>query len=371
MVTNSLLTDAEQRTYDAHKTDGLSFAEIARRNGVNESTIRRRFHRAEQKLETDVDPAVKEAMGAFDLKTVPSQIWFKNKEFSVQMRPDVGEEESFQDRLAKLFENLPAAMPIQPPQSTNDELMAVYPLFDVHLGLRAHEVISGANWDLDIAKREILASMSEVIGKTPAARRAVIINGGDFTHQTDDTNMTRRSGNILDVSARNSVTVEAALKVICTLIEMALSKHELIEYYSVPGNHDPQNWETIQFALRERYRDNPRVRIDVRWDEFSVVEHGEVALFIHHGDKRTPKDMAMSVAAKFADVWGRTSYRMLLTGHLHHISQDEFPGIIWQQLSSPAARDHHASSNGYISYRILNSFVFDKRSKRFGFDALI
>lgn len=364
------LTPNQKEVLDLHNS-GLSVAEIARRIGRDESSVRERLSRAKKNIEADVDPAVQSAMDEMGISTIPKSIWFKSDKYSIQVRPEAEQESSFMDRLGVAFGGLPSAMVIPKPKKTIPDLMAVYPIFDLHIGLRAHQEVSGKNVDLESAKAEILATMSEVMARTPDARRGVIINGGDFTHQTDDRNMTRRSGHILDVAGRNAPTVGVALDVICTLIEMALRKHEVVEYYSVPGNHDPQNWETLQFALRERYRGNKRVKIDVRWDEFSVVEHGEVALFIHHGDKRTPKDISMFCAASFKEVWGRTSYRMLLTGHLHHLKEDEFPGIVWRQLSSGSARDHHAASHGYLSHRIITSMVFDMRSKKFDYSAVI
>lgn len=365
-----LLTPGQLEVWKLHE-QGLSVRAIARQLERNESSIRERLASARRKMETDTDPAIAEAMKDLGIATVPRQIWFKTDKYSIQVRPDAAAEEDFAARLAGLFSGLPAAMPVPAPKATLGDMMAVYPLFDLHLGLRAHAAVSGTEVDLTSAKKEILEVMAEVMERTPNAGRGIIINGGDFTHQTDDRNMTRRSGHILDVAARNAQTVDAAIEVLCTLIEGALRKHEVVEYYSVPGNHDPQNWETIQLVLRERYRDNPRVKIDVRWNEFSVIEHGAVALFIHHGDKRTPKDISMFCAAQFAETWGRTSYRMLLTGHLHHLKEDEFPGIIWRQLSAGSARDHHAASHGYLSHRILTSMVFDRRSKKFDYSALI
>jgi predicted phosphodiesterase len=362
------LTAKEKEVFDLQEKN-MSIADIARKLNRDESSIRERLKRAKKKM--NMDPAVKEAMSEMGISTVPKTVWFKNDKYSIQVYPEDIGKTTLAETLEDTLSNLPSAMVIPKPKRTIEDLMAVYPLFDLHIGLRAHEEVSGTNVDLDSAKKAIIEAMAEVIDRTPNARRGVIINGGDFTHQTDDSNMTRRSGHILDVSARNAQTVEAALEVICTLIEMALRKHQIVEYYSVPGNHDPQNWETLQFALRERYRKNSRVIINVRWDEFSIIEHGQVALFIHHGDKRKPKDIAMFCAAAFKEVWGRTNYRMLLTGHLHHMREDEMPGIIWKQLSAATARDHYAASHGYFSYRIINSMVFDLRSKKYEYSAMM
>lgn len=365
------LTPTQQEVWDLHSS-GVSVAEIARRLGRDESSIRERLARAKAKItpEQSVDPAVAEAMAEMGITTLPKTVWFKNDKLSIKVDPLAAANDPLV-RLRETFEDLPAAMPIPAPRQTQADLMAVYPIFDLHLGMRAHAEISGKEVDLASAKDEILEAIVEVFDKTPAARRGVIINGGDFTHATDDRNMTRRSSNILDVAGRNSMVVDAAIEVLATIIELALMKHETVEYYSVPGNHDPQNWETLQFALRERYRDNPRVKIDVRWDEFSIIRHGQVSLFIHHGDKRKPGDLAAFLAAAFKREWADADYRMLLTGHLHHLKVQELAGIIHMQIGASGARDHHASSHAYLSHRVLTSMLFTEKGRKFIHEALI
>lgn len=355
------MTEAQAEAWNL-KQEGLTQQEIADKLGISRRTVRDRLERASKHAE--VDPAVQMAMDHFGAEMVPSDLWIKNDKYSMKLRPKQVDEVDFLTRVTEAFQDLPAAMEIKRTTPVVDpETMVVYPLFDAHLGLRAHEAISGEEMDLKLGAERITGAMTSVMKGSPDAYKAVIINGGDFTHQTDDKNQTRKSGHILDVDGRNVITALEALEVISTCIEMALTKHEIVEYYSVPGNHDPQNWETILIGLRERYRTNSRVKIDFRLDEFSVVEHGEVAIFIHHGDKRTPKDLAMFCAAKFPEIWGRTRYRIVMTGHLHHIKVDEFPGIIWMQMPALTVADHYAATGGYLSHSSMMALAFDRVSE--------
>jgi len=352
---------AQQEAVWSRREKGMSQREIAEELNISRRTVR--GHLAAVKT----DPAIAEAMAAFGLEIQPNQVWFKNPQFSVQAKIKPQGEADFLTRVTEAFENIPQAPDIQRRFPIDTEMMVVYPLFDVHLGMRAHAGVSGEETDLKTGAQRVLEGLSYIMGGSPNSYRAVIINGGDFTHQTDDMNKTRRSGHGLDVDGRNVMTVLEAIEVISAGIEMALTKHEVVDYYSVPGNHDPQNWETILIGLRERYRNHPRVTIYFNFDfanssEFSVVEHGEVALFIHHGDKRTPKDLAMFCAAEFPDVWGRTRYRLLITGHLHHLKVDEFPGITWMQMPALTVRDQHASG-GYRSHSLIMAMGFDRRSE--------
>jgi predicted phosphodiesterase len=353
---------AKQRAVYTARLEGITWDEVASRCGCSRRTARDLYDRALKHLPAGDDIAVLEAMKHFGTEMVPDDLWIKDQRYSMKLRPKKAEEVDFLERVTEAFQEIPTAPPIESPQHTLVEMMVVYPLFDAHLGMRAHAAVSGEEMDLEKGAHRIKTAMSSVMNGAPDAYRAVIINGGDFTHQTDDKNQTRKSGHVLDVDGRNIITVLEAIEVIAACIEMALTKHTFVEYYSVPGNHDPQNWETILIGLRERYRDHNRVRINFRLAEFSVVEHGEVAVFIHHGDKRTPKDLAMFCAAEFPEVWGRTRYRIVMTGHLHHIKTDEFPGIYWMQMPALTVRDQHASG-GYNSHSLMMAIGFDRISE--------
>jgi predicted phosphodiesterase len=350
------MTPAQAEVLDLNR-QGLNVPAIAKKLEKTNGAVRGLLERARR------DPAIQTAMDTFGTDLEPDMLWLKNKEYSLRLKPKKEDPKDFAQQIAEAFQNVPAAPLIQTPAHILEEMMVVYPLFDVHLGLRAHAAISGEEMDLKIGAKRVKEGMAEVMAGAPAAHKAVIINGGDFTHQTDDKNQTRKSGHILDVDGRNIITVVEAIEVIAACIEMALTKHTEVEYYSVPGNHDPQNWETIMIGLRERYRTHNRVHINFTLNEFSVVTHGKVAIFIHHGDKRTPKDLCMFVSAEYPKEWYESDYRILMTGHVHHLKADEFPGIYWMQLPAVTARDHFASG-GYKSHSIMFALGFNLLSEK-------
>lgn len=356
---------AEQEAVWTRRQEGMTQQAIADELGLSRRTVRDRLARAEKHVDTD--PAIREAMDHFGVEMQPDMLWIKDQKYSMKLKPKQADEVDFLERVKQAFMNIPAAPTVKRTGPIDTETMNVFPLFDAHLGMRAHAGVSGEEMDLERGAQRILDGLAGLMGSAPAAYKAVIINGGDFTHQTDDKNQTRRSGHILDVDGRNWFTTQEAIRVITASIEMALQTHEVVEYYSVPGNHDPQNWETILSGLLIRYADNPRVTIYNNFErhdssEFSVIEHGEVAIFIHHGDKRTPKDLAMFCAAEFPEIWGRTRFRIVMTGHLHHIKVDEFPGIYWMQMPALAVRDQHAAG-GYKSHSLIMCITFDRESE--------
>lgn len=362
------MTPAQREVWELHQK-GLTQKAICEKLGKARRTVRDLLARARSHVgETEArDPAIQGAMDAFGLVTEPSLVWFKDGKYSAAV-PTKGADEMSPKDIVEMFHNIPTASPPAFVPETDPDELVVYPLFDAHIGMKAHSTISGEDYDLEIAKTRILDGLVRVMVAAPNSYRAVFAIGGDLTHQTDDKNMTRKSGHILDVACRNIFAVEAAIDILDTTIQIALTKHERIEIYSVPGNHDEQNWETILIGMRERYRDHEDVLIHINWEadttssEFTVIEHGRVAIFLHHGDKRTPKDLGMFLAHEFRDVWGRCDYCVLLTGHLHHLEVKEFPGFYWMQLPSICPRDKHAAG-GYGSRPAMYALVFDRESE--------
>lgn len=357
-----MMTQGERAVYDL-KQSGLGFTEIARTLGVSRRTVRTQYERAVSREETD--PGTQTAMAATGVDLIPHSYWKKTKDYSVYVQvPKQQVEDNFLDRLRAAFEGLPAAPRIPLVRNTNQDLMTVYPIFDFHYGLRATKDISGEDYSCEIAAQRLIGGISECMATCPDSYRGVIINGGDFTHADDDENVTPANKHVLDVDCRNYDTIDGAIEVISAAIELALSKHKVVEYYSVPGNHDPKNWVSIMFALAERYRNNPRVMIEKSPIEFSIIQHGESLLVIHHGHKRDVKEIIMWFAAAHKDIWSRTEYRMIWTGHKHGWEAKDFPGMTWEQMRAVTAKDHYAASAPYASKAELQAVTFDLKGER-------
>lgn len=361
------LTDKQQQAVDLRR-QGLSQRAIGEEMGVSRRSVRNLLERAEEK---DVDPSLQEVMDNFGTNEVPDLYWAKDKKFSALFRTKKVKQDDLMERLKEAFQDIPIAPAISAPDLSEDDLISTYPLFDVHLELHAAANVSGEESNLQIAVKRLKTNMATLMARTPNSGKGIIINGGDFTEADNDLNQTPKSKNPLDVSARNYNAVDASVEVIDSLIQMALQKHKTVEYYSVPGNHDPNNWVTIMFALYNRYRDNPRVRIEKSPLEFSIIQFGKVLIVIHHGDKRAIKDLIMFFTAEYPQVWSGSKYRYLWTGHNHHLKAEDFPGMEWEQFRPVTTRNHYAYSNFYASISELMSITFhvdegekDRRKER-------
>jgi hypothetical protein len=66
------------------------------------------------------------------------------------------------------------------------------------------------------------------------------------------------------------------------------------------------------------------------------------------------------VAALFPEQWGRTSFRIGLTGHVHHDQRKEYNGMTVESARTLSARDAYAAAHGYQSLRDMKCLVLHK-----------
>ena len=126
----------------------------------------------------------------------------------------------------------------------------------------------------------------------------------------------------------------------------------------ISGNHDELLSYTLGLALQERYRNDDRVTIDSSASKFKIVEQGSWAALFCHGDNGKAQDLAWAFPQRFPEVWGRSKYRIVYSGHLHHKKvSDEFKAVRIHVLPSLSKADTWHSDNHYISRRTATMHV--------------
>lgn len=324
----------------------------ARELGMPETSLRRQLK--------SIDPALKQAMDSIGTQLVPSVAWVKTKGFSVLLRPPVADPVDLASHLASVFATIQPTPAVTLTATADMDLLTLYPLADVHLGMLSWGEETGEDYDTAIAVARLRRGMAACVAAAPPAGTAVVLNAGDFLHANDDTNSTPASKHALDTDSRHWRTLDAAVQVTIDLIEMALTKHAHVIYRAMRGNHDPSAPPVLTFALAQRYRDNPRVTIEKNPSDFFVHEFGQVMIAAHHGDKAKPDRLVMFFADEHASVWGRSRYRYLWTGHLHHHKSQDIGGMKWEQLRAVSARDAYASSHAYSARSEMVSVTYHR-----------
>lgn len=265
--------------------------------------------------------------------------------------------------LAALAEKLPREKARPAPARTVDDLLNCYVVTDYHLGMLAWHEETGADWDTDIAETLLVDWFAAAIAQSPAAETGVFAQLGDFMHWDGMDAVTPESKHLLDADTRFQKLVRVAIRVIRRVIGMLLAKHARVLVVCAEGNHDPASSIWLREWLAAVYENEPRVSVDRSPDPYYCVEHGDTALFFHHGHKRKPADVDTVFAAKFREVFGRTKHAYAHLGHLHHIDQKETNLMVVEQHRTLAAPDAYASRGGWMSGRDACVITY---SRRFG-----
>ena len=254
------------------------------------------------------------------------------------------------------FVGFEARMPVIPaPAVTDADLLSVYPIADLHLGMLANAPESGQNYDLKIASARLRSCMKRLIDQSPRSKQALIINLGDWTHSDNQKNMTPNSGHILDTDGRYFKILTTGVHLMMDCISMALEKHETVLVRNIPGNHDPMASIALTVALCAFYHDNERVTIDDSPSEWFYYRFGTTLMGAHHGHKAKPSNMAMTMAVNRREDWGATLYHWILFGHIHHESAREVGDVRCESFQTIASKDAYSAGAGYSSGQSLSS----------------
>ncbi|KQO89443.1 metallophosphoesterase [Methylorubrum sp. SL192] len=249
---------------------------------------------------------------------------------------------------------------VLPEVDRDEDLLTVYVVPDLHLGMMAHAKECGENYDLRIASEMIRREVSRLMAMAPPSKHAVLLFLGDFFHQNDQKNATPRSGHALDVDGRWRKVYRVGAQVAIGLSRAVAERHENVEVAFLPGNHDEDAALTMAVALEIHFEEHPRITVadgdGIHW----FRRFGRCLLGATHGHTMKPDRMAMMLATDRARDWGETDHRHFFFGHIHHETAKEVGPVRVESFTSPAARDAYAAAGGYRSNRSLNAVTFHR-----------
>lgn len=350
---------------DAYERNNRSAKATAKELGLARSTVRDHVARAARKGLTGAPvDAIPAGFNVDYITRHTTEEGVKNE--WTRLRPDAEAYSATLEAIDETMKKYEGIIPSIPRQSedVNSDLATIYPIIDHHLGLYSWEAETGANYDLTIAQKVLRDSLGELIAQAPASERAVILNIGDFFHSDDNTNRTRRSGNILDADGRYAKILEIGVDLQFEAISLALTKHQCVEVRNLPGNHDPYASLALNSSIRMAFKNNPRVHVSRDPSPFYFFRFGKVLIGATHGDMIKHTDMPMVLAAYAAKDWGETEHRYVYLGHVHHksIGGGEKFGATWETFRTLAAKDAWATQSGYASGRSMVAITHHRDS---------
>lgn len=264
---------------------------------------------------------------------------------------------AMREAVESLADDLPRIKPIESNASPADDLLAVYPMGDPHLGLLCWGEETGDNHNLEIGVNDLCNAVHRLVNTAPSCKQALIINTGDYFHSDTMDNMTRRSGHHLDVDGRWMKIMRAGIKAMRQCIESALEKHDHVTVINVIGNHDDHSSMFLSVCLANVYENEPRVTINDAPTATHYYRFGNNLIGTHHGNNIKADKLPLVMATERAIDWGDTLYRVWYTGHVHHDSVKEYSGCTVETVRTLAGKDAYAVSHGYSAHRDMKCVV--------------
>lgn len=265
-----------------------------------------------------------------------------------RQHPDAAREAIWQQAIAKIDADTPRLAALPAPAHTLTALLNLFVYTDYHLGMRAWAAEGGADWNMEIAERLIIQCFEHMIASSPAARVGFIAQLGDFLHFDSLLPLTPTSGHVVDADAQYEQIVDASLRIMRRLVDMALLHHQEVVVLCAEGNHDITGSMWLRVALKALYELEPRVTVIQSAAPFYAYQHGGTMLAFHHGHLAKIDALPMLFADRYSEMWGQTKKRYAHCGHRHHeLAVKELSGMRVLQHPTLAPKDSHSSRHGY------------------------
>lgn len=264
--------------------------------------------------------------------------------------------------VAAFKEDIPRAAPVAAPAYTNADLLVQYTITDAHLGALAwNEETGGGDYDLAIGERLIIDWFAAAIAASPSAERAVFAQLGDFLHYDSFKSITPEHGHLLDGDTRYPKMVRAAIRIVRTVMRMLLEKHGRINVIMSDANHDPSSEVWLREMMAAFYDHEPRIEVETKPGTYSLIEHGDVSLFYHHGHRRGVSNVDSVFVGKFREAYGRTRFSYAHVGHKHADELKSTNLMKVEQHETLAAPDAYAANGGWLSGRSAKAIIYHRK----------
>jgi len=269
--------------------------------------------------------------------------------------------DAMRETIAGFKDEIPPAVSTVAPVASEEQLCNLYTFTDYHLGMLAWHQEGGSDWNVSLAEKTIIAALIQMVNQSPNAHTGVLNIQGDFLHTDGKTPVTPTAKHVLDADSRFPKIRRAAIRIIRSLVNICLQRHQEVYLIIAEGNHDEESagWLADLFAVH--YEEESRVTVNDSILPFYVFEWGNTMLGVHHGHKVRNESLPLLFAAQFPQEWGRTTRREIHCGHRHHRDEKEYNGVTIVQHPTLAARDAYAARGGWIADRAAWAITYHKK----------
>jgi len=251
--------------------------------------------------------------------------------------------------------------PVKAPEATkNEDRLSAYLIGDHHLNALCWSPETGGDdWDTNIAQDVLIKAVDKLVSAAGDAEVGALINLGDFLHANSGDNKTAK-GTPVDVDGRLGRVIRVVGNLFKVLITRMLETHKEVWLINVRGNHDPDASLWLNEMMRLYFHNEPRVKVFDNFSKWIHFEWGQTLVVMHHGDRVKTQALYEAVTRDYAEEWGRSKYRYLYHGHIHHRTVTEMGGLHLESFGVLCPPDSFHSASGYGSARSMSCVILDK-----------
>ena len=346
--------------------NGMTNKAIAEKYGMNIRNVELRRSKLAKSGELHGNPGIKKLVpDGYLVKGTSTMIDAEGNEKIRWVKTSIDNErlEVLMEQAREAFcSDLPKAdVVIHSGNEVNSELMTLYPIFDIHIGMMAHRHESGENYDTNTAEKLMGSYFDHAISVSPASEKAVILVGGDFLHSDGLEAVTPASGHCLDQDSRYAKLVYVAIRSIRGAVEKMLKKHKNIEIQVIEGNHDQSGMIWLRAAIAAFYENENRVFVDTSPAIMHKTRFGSTLLGYTHGHTmKKAEGRLAAMATDYRKDFGECEFVYCHSGHFHHATVTECTLGIDEVHPALASKDAYAARGGWRSYRQAAAIIYHK-----------
>jgi len=355
--------------YEKHKNDGCGFkGKIADELGISKGSLSSRINKFKRSGLIPLDTGVFVDVGQILKGT--STLYSRDEDTgnlevkSQWVKTDVAKTDAvqaFEEAIDGLVDRVRPVEPLPVPTGCTKDFMVKYPFADAHIGLLTWHKEVGVDFNLHKAELIYIEAMRHTVSLMPDSHECLILDLGDTIHTDDQSNTTKMSKHQLDVDGRFDKLYDVCTRILFTIIDIALQKHEIVRFRKTRGNHDPDTSIALARHLEAYYRNEPRVIVETSPSNFYWYKFGKTLHWSTHGHCIKQKDVPEIIAHDCKKVWTDVDYVYADTGHVHHQEVVETRTTKCESHNSMAAGDSYNFGHGYRSMRLMKGISYHKR----------
>ena len=231
-------------------------------------------------------------------------------------------------------------------------------LFDVHIGKPSDE-------DVEVLYADVISRLIKKVTMAGYKIDKVVFPVGNDLLNFDNLNRTTTAGTLVS----SSLSMYEAIDIACKVIVSAVEQLEIVapvEIVMIGGNHDREATYWLGKVLEAYFTKNKNVSIDASSDTRKYVLWHNVLIGMAHGSDEKKKDMASLMAVERPQLWGESTHREWLTGHLHQKAMSyqlitESHGVVTRIIPALCDSDDWHKLKGYVgNKRAAEAYIWSE-----------